>query len=256
MKSLSKLRASRDLVANLVAKEIRVRYMGAFFGFAWSLGNPLVVTLTYFVVFTYIFPSTEDRFALHLVTGILHWMLIAQTLPQSCDWLIGNSSLIRKIRFPRILLPLSGGLTICCFWFAAFAVYAVFFVALGGRASIAFAAYPLLFASYVCFIAGLGLTFSVGQVLFRDLKHIVDVMLPLLFWVTPIVWTHGALPEEAANMLAFNPLSVFFEGFSSILHQGRWPDASVLLVAALLGISSLVVGLLIFRTADNVVERL
>jgi len=125
----------RDLVMNLVSKEIKIRYMGATLGFVWSLGNPLIVTLTYYVVFTYILPSNQDRFALHLVTGVVHWMLLSQILSQSGEWLIHNTHLIRKLRFPRIVLPLSGALTVIVFWGAAMIVYALLFTLLGGIAT-------------------------------------------------------------------------------------------------------------------------
>lgn len=95
----------RDLIINLVSKEIKIRYMGATLGFVWSLGNPLVVTLTYYTVFTYILPSSQDRFALHLVTGVVHWMLLAQIVSQSGEWLINNGNLIRKLRFPVCYYP-------------------------------------------------------------------------------------------------------------------------------------------------------
>lgn len=93
---------------NLIRKELQVRYMGSSLGILWSLGSPLVTTLTYFVVFTMIFPSQDPKFPLYLVTGILHWTLVVQIVPQSCDWLINNSGLIRKVWFPRILIPISG----------------------------------------------------------------------------------------------------------------------------------------------------
>ena len=118
---------------NLVSKEIKIRYMGATLGFVWSLGNPLIATLTYYLVFTYILPSSQDRFALHLVTGVVHWMLLAQILSQSGEWLINNSNLIRKLRFPRILLPLSGALSIIIFWVGAMIVYASFLPCLAAR---------------------------------------------------------------------------------------------------------------------------
>ncbi|HBN8944310.1 TPA: ABC transporter permease [Pseudomonas aeruginosa] len=246
----------RDLVSNLVAKEIKIRYMGAALGFAWSLGNPLVVTLTYYMVFTYILPSNQPRFALHLVTGIVHWMLFSQIILQSSDWLIGNNGLIRKLRFPRILLPLSGALTVSSFWLVAMAVYAAFYTFLGGYAGSALLWYPLVLIPYVATILGLGLAISVLQITFRDIKHVTEVFVPLLFWLTPIVWVTSALPQEIAQVVSFNPLAPFFNSFTAILHESVQPSARDLALCWGIGLTALTSGLLVFKRADKVVELL
>lgn len=245
-----------DLVRNLVAKEIKVRYMGAALGFAWSLGNPLVVTLTYFTVFTYILPSGQDRFALHLVTGVVHWMFLSQTLTQSCEWLINNRSLILKLRFPRLLLPLAGALTVGTFWAVAMVVYWALFPLLGGDASKALFYYPLVLLAFIALVVGAGLVLSVLQVTHRDIKHLVDVFVPLLFWFTPIVWVTSSLPAEVRQIVAYNPLAPFFDCFTSILHDGVVPPSHELLLCAVLGFGLLAVGLAVFKRVDSVVEYL
>ena len=247
----------RDLVRNLVAKEIKVRYMGTALGFAWSLGNPLLVTLTYFVVFTYIFPSRQDRFVLHLATGMLHWTLFSQTVLMGCDWLMANSSLLKKIWFPRMIVPVSGIFGILVFWVAALAVYAGLYLPLGGPVAPPLLVYPLVLIAYLAFAFGLGLVVCVVHALFRDLKHLVEVALPLLFWATPIIWAPSTLPAGVQPVMALNPLYPFFVAFGDILHDGVWPDAIDLLRCGLSGAVMLAVGLIVFRrNADRAVERI
>lgn len=246
----------RDLVFNLVAKEIKIRYMGAALGFAWSLGNPLVVTLTYYMVFTYILPSNQDRFALHLVTGVIHWMLFSQIILQSSDWLIGNNGLIRKLRFPRVLLPLSGAITVSSFWLVAMAVYAALYTFLGGYVGNSLIWYPLVLIPYVATILGLGLAISVLQITHRDIKHVTEVFVPLFFWLTPIVWVTSALPQDIAQVVSFNPLAPFFNSFTAILHESVQPSARDLVLCWAIGLSTITAGLLVFKRADKVVELL
>ena len=245
-----------DLLRNLVAKEIKVRYMGAALGFAWSLGNPLVVTLTYYVVFTYILPSAQDRFALHLVTGVVHWMLLSQIVGQSCEWLTNNHSLIQKVRFPRIVLPVSGVLTVGVFWSVAMAVYWSLFTLLGGVVTQALLWYPLVLISFIAMITGVGLALSVLQVYSRDVKHLVDVFVPLLFWFTPIVWVASSLPPEVQGYVSYNPVAPFFNCFSLILHEGVVPQAADLMLCAAIGAGAMLVGMLTFKRVDSVVEQL
>ena len=249
--------AWRDLVFNLVAKEIKVRYMGTALGLAWSLGNPLLVTLTYFVVFTYIFPSRQDRFVLHLATGMLHWTLFSQIVLMGCEWFTANASLLKKIWFPRMIVPVSGILGILAFWAAALLVYIVLYLPLGGRPAPALLAYPLVLACFIAFAFGLGLVACVTHALFRDLRHLVEVVLPLLFWATPIIWAPASLPAGVQPVMALNPLYPFFIAFSDMLHDGVWPTPLDLLRCAATGIAMLAIGLAMFRrNADRAVERI
>jgi len=246
----------RDLVINLVSKEVKIRYMGSALGFIWSLGNPLVVTLTYYVVFTYILPSSQDRFALHLVTGVVHWMLFAQIISQSGEWLINNSNLILKLRFPRILIPLSNALTVLIFWMGTMIVYVLLFNLLGGVYTMALLWYPLILASYLALIMGAGLTLSIVQITVRDAKHFADILVPLLFWLTPIVWVTSSLPAGVADIVAFNPMAPFFNSFSDILHHGVAPSTQNVALCAALGAASLLTGLTLFKKLDTRVEYL
>ena len=253
----SSLFAWRDLVRNLVAKEIKIRYMGTALGFAWSLGNPLLVTLTYFAVFTYIFPSRQDRFVLHLATGMLHWTLFSQIVLMGCEWMTANASLLKKIWFPRAIVPLSGILGILAFWLAALVVYAALYWPLGGVLSPALLAYPLVFAAYLAFAYGIGLTVCIIHALMRDLRHLVEVVLPLLFWATPIIWAPATLPAGMQPVVALNPLYPFFVSFSAILHDGVWPDPLEVLRCVVTGAVMLAIGVAVFqRHADSAVERI
>lgn len=245
-----------DLVKNLVAKEIKVRYMGAALGFAWSLGNPIVVTLTYYVVFTFILPSSDDRFALHLVTGVVHWMFFQQVVTQSSEWLVNNHTLIKKLQFPLIVLPVSGALTVGAFWAVAMGVYWSLYLFIGGSLSAALLWYPVLLIAFVALTVGIGLVLSVLQVAHRDIKHIVDVLVPLLFWFTPIVWVMSSLPKEVQEFVSLNPLAPFFSGFTSILHGGVAPDLSQVFVCCAIGLGMLLIGLGVFSNAKSVVEHL
>lgn len=246
----------RDLLINLVSKEIKVRYMGAALGFAWSLGNPLVVTLTYYLVFTYILPSNQDRFALHLVTGVIHWMLFSQIILQSSDWLIGSSNLIRKLSFPRAILPISGALTVGTFWIVAISIYAVFYKFLGGYPSSALLWYPLVLIPYVLMIMGLALAISVLQITWRDIKHVTEVVVPLLFWLTPIVWVTSGLSDDIVRIVSLNPLAPFFNSFRAILHESVQPFWHDIVMCWAVGIGSLIGGILVFQRTDSVVELL
>lgn len=117
------------------------------------------------MVFTYIMPSNQDRFALHLITGVLHWLLFSQLMTQSSEWLVNNHTIIKKMRFPRILIPASCILTVGVFWLVALAVYACLYHMLGGVITTAIVWYPVIVLSLISLTVGIGLALSVVQVM-------------------------------------------------------------------------------------------
>jgi len=250
-------RSRCDLVRNLVAKEVKVRYMGSLFGFFWALGNPAFTIITYLIVFTWIIPVTKDRFALHLMTGIFHWMLFAQIVSQSCEWLTNNKNLLQKINFPRLLLPVSAALTVGVFWVAAMAVYCVVFPMIGGVVTSALLWYPLILVCFITMIFGIGLILSVLHVVYRDVKPLVDVLVPLLCWLTPVIWIKENLSQDVQRIVSYNPLAPFFSSFSSILHRGVPPQMEDVLLCVGIAVVSIVIGLVCFtRKVDFLVELL
>lgn len=246
-----------DLVRNLVVKEIRVRYMGAGLGFAWSLANPLLTTIVYYVVFTYILPTGQPRYALYIVAGVVHWGLLMQLTGRSGDWFVDSGALLRKMRFPHLLIPLANYLAGLSFWLVALAIFFALFPLLGGQWHPALLLYPVYLLIFLALVGGLALTVSVLQVFFRDTKHLTEVLLGALFWATPIVYRLDGVPPEVARIVRWNPLVPFFECFHAMLYRGTWPDTSATLEAIGWATLSVVTGLLVYRAhRDLLVERL
>ena len=246
-----------DLVRNLVVKEIRVRYMGAWLGFAWSLANPLLTTITYFVVFTFILPTNQPRYALYVVVGVVHWGLLAQLIGRSGDWFLDNAGLLRKIRFPHLLVPLANFLAGLSFWLVALLILFASFPLLDGTWRPALLLYPFYLGAFLLFTAGISLVVAVSQVFFRDTKHLADVVLGLLFWMTPIVYRLDAVPDRIARVIAWNPLVAFFDCFHALLYSGRTPTVHETLLVTCWAAASLGVGVAWYgRHADRLVERL
>lgn len=249
--------AYADLVRNLVVKEIRVRYMGAWLGFAWSLANPLLTTLVYFVVFTYIMPTGQPRYALYIVAGVVHWGLLTQLVGRSGDWFIDNSALLRKMRFPHLLIPLANFLAGLSFWLVALVIFFALYPVLEGRWHPALLLYPLYLIAFLGLVAGLSLVVSVVQVFFRDTKHLAEVALGILFWLTPIVYRIDAVPDTVAAVIRWNPLVSYFNCFHAMLYAGTMPTAGDTVQAVCWTLVSLGVGVSCYRRlATRLVERL
>jgi lipopolysaccharide transport system permease protein len=247
----------RDLVKNLVAKDIKVRYMDAALGFAWALVNPLVTTLMYLVIFTYIFPSGISNYSLYLVTGILHWMFFSQVITQSPELLVANASLIKKIYFPRVLVSISNLLVNLVLWLFAFSVYLGLFPLLGGRFTLALLLYPAYLLLFVLFTFGIGLILSTLYVHFRDIKHIVDVFMQVLFWSAPILYPLDVIGEDVRSYMLISPLVEFTEIFHLIFYDGQLPPADLTFWFSAWTAAVVSVGLWVFyRWTPGLVEDL
>ena len=234
-----------------------MRYMGAWLGFAWSLANPLLTTLVYFVVFTYIMPTGQPRYALYIVAGVVHWGLLTQLVGRSGDWFIDNSALLRKMRFPHLLIPLANFMAGLSFWLVAVLIFFALFPLLEGRWQPALLLYPFYLLAFVGFVGGLCLIVSVMQVFFRDSKHLADVLLGVLFWMTPIVYRIDGVPKEVGEVIRWNPIVPFFNCFHAVLYDGRSPSGADSWQVVSWALISLIVGLSCYRRqAHRLVERL
>ena len=247
----------RDLVFNLVVKDLKVRYQGAALGFLWSLGNPLALIVLYDFVFTHVFRNDMPNYVLYLVIGVLHYNLFSMTVTQSCESLTGSAGLLQKIYFPRILIPTASLLFNLVLWVVAIMVLAVLYPFLGGEYHWGLLLYPLALGFYIAFIWGLVLALSVLNVEYRDLKHFVEIAMMFLFWLTPIVYDPATMHPDAQAIINANPLTQFFDIFHALLYQGALPAWHTLAIAMAWTVASLVVGMVLFRRkARMLVEEL
>ncbi|MDD2746863.1 MAG: ABC transporter permease [Acidithiobacillus ferrooxidans] len=247
----------RDLVRNLVIKDLKVRYQGAALGFLWSLGNPLALILLYDFVFTHVFRSDLPHYILYLIIGVLHYNLFSQSVSQSCESLTGASGLIQKIYFPRILVPTASLLFTLALWIIAILILVVLYPFLGGIYHWGLLLYPLALGLYIAFIWGIVLTFSVLQVELRDLKHLVEIALMFGFWFTPIGYDINVLKPTTREIISLNPLTQFMDLFHALLYAGTLPALSHVLIASGWTVATLTVGTILFRRrARHLVEDL
>lgn len=250
--------AYRDLVRNLVSKEIKVRYQGAALGFAWSLMNPLMITLMYLVVFTYVFRSHQEHYALFMIVGIIHWNIFSMLVMQSSELLVSNADLLKKIYFPRLLVPLSNLLVNATLWLMALGILLVLYVPLGGTWHLGLLLYPVYLLMFFAFTFGIMLTLSVLYVDFRDVKHLVEVFIQLLFWATPIIYPISRIPHASWQaLLKISPFAEFSIIFQDLFWASAIPSWKITLGFAFWTLASLALGLTLFyRRGAMLIERL
>ena len=219
----------------------------------------------YTLAFAYIVRVPVPRFPLYLLSGLLPWTFFAAGLAAATSSVVDGGHLVRKVAFPRLVLPLAAIATQVVQFVLTFAVVIPVAAALsgpvpGGSAlGLGVAAIVVVPAMVlqIAFTAGLGLLLAAAYVHARDTRHLVDVGLQLWFWLTPIVYAPAMIPERAAWLMALNPMARFVAIYHAAILDGSWGAASDWIAAALWAAGALAAGSLIFsRSAPRFAEKL
>jgi ABC-type polysaccharide/polyol phosphate export permease len=203
---------TRELLMNMIRKDLKVRYKNSALGFLWSMVNPALYLLVFYVVFTYFLPNNIPKFHLYLLAGLLPWALFSSSLIQSTGSVISNGDLIKKVYFPRELLPLSSIGAALFHFMLQLLVLAVFVIASRhGVSAEAIVLLPLALLAQLLVLFGFGLMFSSLNVKARDMQYLVELALLPLFWLTPIVYPAGQIAERLAtkNILGLSLLDIY-----------------------------------------------
>ncbi|MCS7197418.1 MAG: ABC transporter permease [Candidatus Bipolaricaulota bacterium] len=237
----------RELLKNLVIKDLKVKYRNSFLGFLWSLLNPLMMIIVYSVVLRYILRVQIENFPLFLIIGILPWNLFSGTAIAATEAITGNANLIKKIAFPREVLPLATVLFHVAQFLLALLVFFPALAFLGAPWTPAIALYPLVLLLQVVFTGGVALFLSAIAVAYRDIKYLTEIALMILFWMTPVVYHFSMVPERVRWLFELNPMTAYITAYHDMLYWGRWPDAQMVLLGSLWAVLALGVGSWVFR---------
>jgi lipopolysaccharide transport system permease protein len=245
--------AYRGFVLGMVARDFRGRYLGSVLGASWAVLNPLAQILIYTLVFSRVMqarlPNVQDTLAysLFLCAGLLTWSYFVEVLLRSQTVFLEQANMLKKVSFPRITLPsyvfLSASVNCAIVWGLFLG-----FLLLSGRwpGWVLVALVPLLIVQQVL-AAGLGLALGVANVFFRDVGQAVGVGLQFWFWLTPIVYPIGTVPEVARGLITWNPLYPLIVSYQRIIVEHQWPVWSHLWPVCILATAAVVVSETMFR---------
>jgi lipopolysaccharide transport system permease protein len=269
MTKLADYASARELTINLTLRELRGKYKRSVLGWTWSLLNPLATVLIYSLVFAFFLkidppvgdPSGLDNFALFLLCGLLVWNFLSATINESMGSLLGNGNLIKKVYFPREVLVFATVAALLVSFLIELGVLLVILAFFGNAA--AFLWIPMLLVLVViqtAFVLGIGLVLSVANVYFRDMKHLIAIVLQALFYTAPIVYPLYLVPEEATvfgreiplrTLYELNPVVAFIGCYRDVLYDLRFPPVADLAYIVAWAAVSVTVGLWVFSKLDG-----
>jgi ABC-2 type transport system permease protein len=190
----------RELLAGLIRKELKVKYKGSSLGFFWSMLNPAMYLLVFYVVFQVILGSGIPYFTVYLLSGLLAWNLFNASLMGATGSVVGNGALVNKVYFPREILPLAAvGANVvhfCLQLMVLLAALAIF------RYDVDFGYLwlaPLAIVVLLVVAAGLAILLAALNVYFRDLQHLMELAMLAWFWMTPIVYPWQLPADQLAS---------------------------------------------------------
>lgn len=259
---------SRELLLDLVRKDLKVRYRYAAVGFLWAVLEPLAYMAVLTVVFQWILaPRTGGAmfgegtpYAVGLLCGLIFWQFSTNALSAATQSLLDNQNLVKKVNFTREVVPLAAfGYPVVALGVGLLILLAVH-LALGGRLGVGIAWLPLLFAIQTAITVGLALLAACGHVRFRDVGYMVNVALVLGFYASPVFYDldwvlaaadKGHVPGFLVTLYLANPMAELLEAYRQAILEGHRPDAWLFYWPTICAALALLLGTSVFRRSAS-----
>lgn len=253
--NIRKLFSYRELIVSLTKKELKVKYRGSALGFFWSLLNPILTMLVYSFVFSIVLRAGIPEFAIFLICALLPFNFLSNSVNYGASSIIANSNLVNKIYFPREIIPLSIILAnLFNFFFELVALFTVLGI-MGYRFYIYLYLLPVVIFIQFFLVVGMTLLVSALNVFFRDLQHLITIIMMVWFFGTPIIYPLSMVPERFQFIIKINPMTIYAAYYRNIFYYIKYPEGAGF-PSAPETLTAVGITLLIFFTGYFVFKRL
>lgn len=257
IKEVKEIYQYREMLKNMVKKDLRTRYKGSVLGFLWTFVNPLFQLVIYTVIFSNIMRMNIDKFHMFLFVALLPWIFFSTSLQVSTTSVIANKELVKKIYFPRIILPLSVVVANLMNFIFSFAILFPALIISGIGITEAVLWLPLVLLVEFELALAFSVLFAGLNVYFRDLEHLLGIVIMAWFYFTPIVYPVDMVPERLVPLFNMNPMLHIISAFRDVLYYGKTPDIKMLGVVFVAGFVLLAISSAAFdRLQKNFAEEI
>jgi lipopolysaccharide transport system permease protein len=256
---LAELWRYRELVRNLVVRDLKVRYKNSALGIAWSWINPLLMML----VFTFVFgelgfgPQNIRHYSVYFLAGILPWNMFSASVVGATASIVGNSYLIKKVYFPREVLPLAVVFSNTVNFVISLPVFFAVALVMGVPLTAWILLVPMVLLVQVIFSLGIGLILGTLNVYYRDTQIIMEVIMLAWFFLTPIIWDARSLPAVKVIfgislpvqrlIYILNPMASIIASYRDTMYWGVQPALDFFLRSTATAVVILVLGYAVFH---------
>lgn len=255
---VKELYSYRTMLVSMVRRDLRGRYKGSILGFLWTFISPLLQLVVYTLVFSNFIRMGIKNYQLFLFVTLIPWIFFSNSVMSSTTSILYNSSLVTKIYFPREIMPISvvtGNLINMCYSFII-----VFGVVLFYQHNINVYLWLLLpLIAIIEYVLAIGVAFIVSSltVYFRDLEHVMGIVLLAWQFLTPVMYPETLVPEKYMTYFLLNPMTPIIMSYRDILYYGRTPEYATLFSALAFSISIFFIGFFVFeKLKRNFAEEL
>lgn len=237
----------RHMLKTLVKQDINGRYKGSFFGFLWTLLNPLLMLAVYSLVFQFVFRTGIEHYSIYLFICLMPWNAFANTIAVGTTCVSNNASILKKVYFPREVLPLAVVISNTIQYF--FSVVIIFIALLVSGVGISWVAIflPLIVLIQAIFSLGLIMILSAANVYIRDVQYIMNPVMMIWMYACPILYSISMVPEKFLKVYKLNPMTLIMQEYQNILYNKTLPDFRNLGIVFLVSIAFLIIGYLVFN---------
>ena len=236
----------REFLKTNVKKDIRGKYKGSFLGVLWSFINPLLMALVYAIVFPFILKSNQDNYVTFIVIAILPWNYFTTAISQGTFCVLANSDVIKKVYFPREILPISTATSGLINFFISVPIILIFLLCSGIGFNINILWLPVIAIIQYVLTLGIILITSAIDVYVRDAEYIINFFVTMLFYATPVLYSTTLFPEKYRWLLYLNPMTSIINAYRDIFYYKQMPDLSSLAIVFAISIVVCLVGYFIF----------
>ncbi|NKI24250.1 ABC transporter permease [Paenibacillus dendritiformis] len=247
----------KDLLLELIKKDIKLKYRNSFLGILWSMLNPLLMMVVLTIIFSTVFNNHINNFPVYVLTGRIIYQFFSESTNFAMDSIHANSQLIRKVYVPKYFFPLS---RVCSsFITTLISTVPLLFVML--MTDVTFSWINIMFIIPLLYLliisAGIGMLLASITVFFRDMKHLYSIVLMLIMYMTPIFYPASIIPEKYMPIIKLNPLFSVVEMFRDVVMYGQLPGLGAHFICIAYVFIYGTIGILVFyKTQDRFIYHL
>jgi len=237
----------RELIWALALKELKIRYKRSVLGFLWALLNPALLMLVLTLVFSTVLRFPIPHYAIFLLSVLLPWTFFSQSLSYAVESVVGNGDLIKKIRVAKLVFPMAAIVSNLINLGLSLIPLAVLVLLMRHPFYWTWLYLPVPLLALTIFTMGMSFFFAVANVYYRDVSHILQIVLSAWFYVTPIIYSLDFIPAKYQWIFKLNPIIYVINGFRLSVYYGMLPKAPSIIASFACAFISLFIGFAIFR---------
>jgi ABC-type polysaccharide/polyol phosphate export permease len=241
----------RELIWALAIKELKIRYKRSVLGFLWALLNPMLLMLVLTVVFSTILSFNLPHYAIFLLSVLLPWTFFSQSLSYAVESIVGNGELIKKVRVAKLVFPVAAVVSNMINLLLSLIPLVLIVLAMRHPFHITWLYLPVPLLALTLFTLGGTFFFATANVYYRDVAHILQIVLQAWFYITPIIFSVDFFPQKYRWIFKLNPIQYILNGFRLSVYYGLLPSAQSIVVSFLAAFAALLIGFSIFQRHQN-----